>query len=138
MPAPPPALPVHTATLHGHELSYLDSGSGHPVLLIHGLLGSHQNWAHLVDRMDDDHRVLIPDLFGHGSSAKPVGDYSLGAHAATLRDLLDRLQVPATPYLMAVDGAGTIVAATLPDPDTDLTGWVRRARGPVPLAEEQA
>lgn len=54
------------------------------------------------------------------------------------RDLLDRLQVPATPYLMAVDGAGTIVAATLPDPDTDLTGWVRRARGPVPLAEEQA
>ena len=35
----------------------------------------------------------MPDLFGHGESAKPVGDYSLGAHAATLRDLLDRLGI---------------------------------------------
>ena len=36
---------------------------------------------------------IVPDLFGHGQSAKPVGDYSLGAHAATLRDLLDRLEI---------------------------------------------
>jgi pimeloyl-ACP methyl ester carboxylesterase len=82
-----------TATLHGHELSYLDSGDGPAVLFIHGLLGSRQNWAHLVDTLNSDHRVLAPDLFGHGASAKPMGDYSLGAHAATLRDLLDRLGV---------------------------------------------
>ena len=37
--------------------------------------------------------VLAPDLFGHGASAKPMGDYSLGAHAAILRDLLDRLGI---------------------------------------------
>lgn len=79
--------------LHGHQLSYLDSGSGPAVLFIHGLLGSHRNWVHLVDALDADHRVLAPDLFGHGASAKPMGDYSLGAHAATLRDLLDRLEV---------------------------------------------
>ncbi len=36
---------------------------------------------------------MVPDLFGHGESARPVGDYSLGAHAATLRDLLDRLGI---------------------------------------------
>jgi pimeloyl-ACP methyl ester carboxylesterase len=63
------------------------------LLFIHGLLGSQRQWAHLVDRLDDDHRVVVPDLFGHGQSAKPVGDYSLGAHAATLRDLLDRLGI---------------------------------------------
>lgn len=63
------------------------------VLFIHGLLGSHHNWAHLVDALSPGHRVLAPDLFGHGASAKPMGDYSLGAHAATLRDLLDRLEV---------------------------------------------
>ena len=90
MPAPPPA---QTITLHGHEFSYLDSGTGPTVLFIHGLLMSHRNWAHLLDRIDGDQRVVIPDLFGHGSSAKPVGDYSLGAHAATLRDLLDRLGI---------------------------------------------
>jgi pimeloyl-ACP methyl ester carboxylesterase len=80
-------------TLHGHALSYIDSGAGPAVLFVHGLLGSHRNWAHLIDRLDDAHRVIVPDLFGHGASAKPVGDYSLGAHAGTLRDLLDRLGV---------------------------------------------
>jgi pimeloyl-ACP methyl ester carboxylesterase len=83
----------HMATLHGQALSYVDTGSGPVVLFVHGLLGSHRNWAHLVDRLDDAHRVIVPDLFGHGASAKPVGDYSLGAHAATLRDLIDRLDI---------------------------------------------
>lgn len=79
--------------LHGHELSYVDSGSGPVVLFIHGILGSQRQWAHLVDQMDEDHRVLVPDLFGHGESAKPLGDYSLSSHAATMRDLLDHLGV---------------------------------------------
>ena len=82
-----------TVTLHGHTFSYGDSGSGPALLFIHGLLGSQRQWAHLVDRLDEDHRVIVPDLFGHGESAKPMGDYSLGAHAATLRDLLDRLEI---------------------------------------------
>jgi pimeloyl-ACP methyl ester carboxylesterase len=86
-------LTPRTTTLHGHTLSFVDSGSGPAVLFVHGLLGSHRNWAHLIDRLDDCHRVIVPDLFGHGASAKPEGDYSLGAHAGTLRDLLDRLGV---------------------------------------------
>jgi len=82
-----------TRMLNGHEFSYLDSGEGPAVLFIHGLAGSHRNWARLVDRLNHDHRVLVPDLFGHGVSAKPMGDYSPGAHAATLRDLLDLLGI---------------------------------------------
>lgn len=87
------ATAEHTVTLHGHEFSYTDSGKGPVLLFIHGILGSQRQWAHLVDRLDDNHRLVVPDLFGHGSSAKPIGDYSLGAHAATLRDLLDRLGI---------------------------------------------
>jgi pimeloyl-ACP methyl ester carboxylesterase len=79
--------------LNGHELAYLDSGKGPAILFIHGLTGSRRNWAHLVDALNTDHRVLAPDLFGHGTSAKPMGDYSLGAHAAALRDLLDLLGI---------------------------------------------
>jgi pimeloyl-ACP methyl ester carboxylesterase len=82
-----------TVVLHGHELSYVDSGSGPAVLFIHGILGSQRQWTHLVDKLDDDHRVLVPDLFGHGDSAKPLGDYSLSAHAAAMRDLLDHLGI---------------------------------------------
>src|SRR5450759_5246801 len=81
------------AVLNGHDFSYLDSGDGPAVLFIHGLTGSSRHWSHLVDALDSDHRVLAPDLHGHGASAKPMGDYSLSAHAATLRDLLDRLGI---------------------------------------------
>lgn len=82
-----------TTLLHGEELSYIDSGDGPVVLFIHGMLGSQHHWSHLVDRIDDNQRVVIPDLFGHGDSAKPMGDYSLSSHAATLRDLLDQLEI---------------------------------------------
>ena len=85
-------VPRHVS-LHGYELRYLDAGTGPAVLFVHGLLGSHQNWTHLVGEMSGSWRVVAPDLFGHGASAKPAGDYSLGAHAATLRDLLDELGI---------------------------------------------
>ncbi|HET8594804.1 MAG TPA: alpha/beta fold hydrolase [Intrasporangium sp.] len=91
--APQASPPARTIRLHGHELSYIDSGQGPTVLFIHGLLGSNHNWLHLVQALEGRHRVIIPDLFGHGASEKPMGDYSLGAHAATLRDLLDRLGI---------------------------------------------
>lgn len=82
-----------SATLHGQDLHYVDAGDGPAILFIHGLLGSHRSWTHLVDELAVDRRVVAPDLFGHGASAKPMGDYSLSAHAATLRDLLDHLGI---------------------------------------------
>src|SRR3978361_808596 len=96
----------HKVVLHGHDLSYLDSGSGTVVLFIHGILGSQRQWTHLVDDMDDDHRVLLPDLFGHGESAKPLGDYSLSAHAAAMRDLLDHLGIERGPLVGHALGGG--------------------------------
>ena len=86
-------LTPRVVRLHGHDLSYVDTGSGRVLLFIHGILGSQRQWSRLVDKLDDDHRVLVPDLFGHGDSAKPLGDYSISAHAAALRDLLDHLGV---------------------------------------------
>lgn len=94
-------------TLHGHRLSFTDSDAdpgpdpaiGAPqgaaaILFVHGLMSSSQTWAEQAERLTGRFRVIAPDLFGHGASAKPPGDYSLGAHAATLRDLLDGLDVP--------------------------------------------
>jgi pimeloyl-ACP methyl ester carboxylesterase len=87
-----PDVPIGVAVdLHGHSLHYVDAGAGAPVVFVHGLLGSHHDWAQLLDDLSSHHRVLALDLFGHGASAKPMGDYSLGAHAATVRDLLDHL-----------------------------------------------
>jgi pimeloyl-ACP methyl ester carboxylesterase len=86
--------PSEVVSLHGHELRYLAAGSGPAILFVHGLMSSSGTWSNQIERLGAGHRVIAPDLFGHGASAKPAGDYSLGAHAATLRDLLDALAVP--------------------------------------------
>lgn len=80
---------VEEATLHGHRVTYRTAGdSGPVVLLVHGITGSSLHWAPVMDLLDSDFTVIAPDLLGHGESAKPRGDYSLGAYASGLRDLL--------------------------------------------------
>lgn len=74
--------------LHGHRVIYHALGSGPPVVLIHGMVNSSRHWRQVALRLADRYTVIAPDLIGHGDSATPRGDYSLGAHAAAIRDLL--------------------------------------------------
>lgn len=77
--------------LHGHEIAYRAAGSGPVLLLVHGMAGSSATWRHVIPAFAERYTVIAPDLLGHGESAKPRGDYSLGAHASLLRDLLNAL-----------------------------------------------
>jgi pimeloyl-ACP methyl ester carboxylesterase len=79
--------------LHGDRIAYRDAGQGPVLLLIHGMAGSSATWQALIPLLSKKYRVIAPDLLGHGMSAKPRGDYSLGAFAVFLRDLLDELGV---------------------------------------------
>lgn len=86
-------LPLQHVTIHGHDVKFRRGGAGEPVLLIHGLAGSSRTWDDAIPALLEHHDVIAPDLLGHGESAKPVGDYSLGAFASGLRDLLSVLDV---------------------------------------------
>jgi pimeloyl-ACP methyl ester carboxylesterase len=79
--------------LHGHRVIYRVAGTGPPVVLIHGMVNSSRHWKGVAEGLAEDYMVIAPDLLGHGDSAKPEGDYSLGAHAAGIRDLLAALGV---------------------------------------------
>jgi pimeloyl-ACP methyl ester carboxylesterase len=79
---------AHEVRLHGHRVSYRTAGSGPVVLLIHGIAGTSEQWADVAPILAEGYTVVAPDLLGHGQSAKPIGDYSLGAYAVSLRDLL--------------------------------------------------
>jgi pimeloyl-ACP methyl ester carboxylesterase len=79
--------------LHGHRAIYRTCGSGPPVVLIHGMVNSSRHWEQVALRLAERHTVIAPDLLGHGDSATPRGDYSLGAHAASIRDLLSAIGV---------------------------------------------
>jgi pimeloyl-ACP methyl ester carboxylesterase len=74
--------------LHGRPVTYIEAGSGPAVLLIHGIAGNIGNWQEVIGPLERHHTVIAPDLPGHGASAPGSGDYSLGALAAGLRDLL--------------------------------------------------
>ena len=75
-------------TLHGHRVSYRREGWGPPILLIHGITGSSATWEDVFPFLSERYTVIAPDLLGHGDSAKPRGDYSLGAYASGIRDLM--------------------------------------------------
>jgi pimeloyl-ACP methyl ester carboxylesterase len=79
--------------LHGHRAIYRIAGSGPPVVLVHGMLNSSRHWERVALALAERHTVVAPDLLGHGDSATPRGDYSLGAHAASIRDLLSAIGV---------------------------------------------
>ncbi|HLH13514.1 MAG TPA: alpha/beta fold hydrolase [Solirubrobacteraceae bacterium] len=77
-----------TLSLHGRDLSYVEAGRGPLLLLVHGMAGCYENWRAVMEPLAREHTVIAPDLPGHGASAPGGGDYSLGALAAGLRDLL--------------------------------------------------
>jgi pimeloyl-ACP methyl ester carboxylesterase len=86
---------LEETSLHGHRVRYRIGGDGPVILLIHGITGSSAQWETTMELLESDYTVIAPDLLGHGESAKPRGDYSLGAYASGVRDLLAWLEMPA-------------------------------------------
>lgn len=84
---------AHEVDLHGHRAVYRAIGSGPNVVLIHGMINSSRHWEAVAMRLASSYRVIAPDLIGHGDAATPRGDYSLGAHAASIRDMLATIGV---------------------------------------------
>ncbi len=87
------SISLRYVRIHGHDVGYRLAGEGPVLLLIHGMAGSSRTWEAVMPLLAQRFTVLAPDLLGHGESAKPLGDYSLGAHASGLRDLLGALGI---------------------------------------------
>jgi pimeloyl-ACP methyl ester carboxylesterase len=88
---------VYEIEIHGHRVCFRLTGSGPLIVLVHGITGRSDQWMPVMEALSDRYTLLAPDLLGHGASAKPRGDYSLGAYASGIRDLLIALNAgPAT------------------------------------------
>lgn len=86
-------LLVRRVVIHGHDVAYRRAGEGPVLLLFHGIAGSSETWIPTVRLLCRDYEVVAPDFLGHGESAKPSGDYSLGNHATLMRDLVHLLGI---------------------------------------------
>jgi pimeloyl-ACP methyl ester carboxylesterase len=85
------AVATEEIALHGHTVRFHRAGHGPLLVLLHGIASTAETWAPVVEALAKRHTVLAPDLLGHGDSAKPRGDYSLGAYASGVRDLVAAL-----------------------------------------------
>ncbi len=85
---------VREVVLFGRTVSYVEwDGPGIPIVLVHGMGSSGTTWGSVPAELGAAHRVIVLDLPGHGRSDAGPGDYSLGALASTVRDLLDWLGI---------------------------------------------
>jgi pimeloyl-ACP methyl ester carboxylesterase len=104
--------------LHGDRVAYRDVGNGgEALLLIHGMAGSSETWRGVIPQLSRKYRVVAPDLLGHGKSDKPRGDYSLGAFAVWLRDLVDELGISRATVVGQSLGGGVAMQFVYQHPD---------------------
>ena len=91
--------------VNGTRLHYRDQGTGEPLVFVHGLGSSGQDWAKQVDAFANRYRVITFDVRGHGQSDKPEGPYSIPLFAADTAALLRALDaVPATVVGLSMGG----------------------------------
>lgn len=74
-------------------MNFKETGSGTPLVLLHGFCGSHRYFDEVVPMLADGYRVIAPDLRGHGDSEASEGAYSMELLADDVVRLLDRLGI---------------------------------------------
>ena len=111
------SFPYRYATIHGHRIGYRRAGDGPVLLLLHGIAGSSETWIPAMELLQTDYTVVAPDFLGHGRSAKPGGDYSLGNFANLMRDLLVVLGVERVTVIGQSFGGGVAMQFAYQFPD---------------------
>ena len=80
-------------TVRGHPVNVVELGSGEPIIFIHGLGGSWQNWLEQLPLFARAHRVIALDLPGFGSSPLTDEEISVPGYVMTVQALLDALEI---------------------------------------------
>ena len=110
-------LPIHSVTVQGDRLAYLDEGQGPPVVLLHGFGGSMWQWEYQQADLSARHRVITLDLLGSGLSDKPAIDYGPDQLVDSFRGFLEALHIERASLVGNSMGAGLAIAFALTYPD---------------------
>ena len=94
---PDPRYPRSIADVLGHQMAYVDVGTGDPIVFLHGNPTSSYLWRNVMPHVEGAGRLIAPDLIGMGGSAKlpdPGPDrYTFVEHRRFLDGLLEQLGV---------------------------------------------
>lgn len=89
-------------------LNYKKIGSGQPLVILHGLFGSLDNWMTLAKKWSNDFEVYLVDQRNHGQSPHSV-DFSYQAMAEDLKELMDHLGLESAIFLGHSMGGKTVM-----------------------------
>jgi pimeloyl-ACP methyl ester carboxylesterase len=112
-----PGLEERFAEVKGVRLRYFVGGSGPPLLLVHGLGGAAANWTELVPLLTGRHRVLVPDLPGHGGSTALPAVAGMEPFADRVALLAERERMLPAPVVGHSLGGVVVLRLALSRPD---------------------
>lgn len=111
---------LQTADVGGRKISYAgaapESQDGDVILLVHGYGGDRNSWLFLQEPLAAKYRVYALDLPGHGTSAKDVGDGTLGVLADAVTGVLDALGADRAHLVGHSMGGAVALAVAARDP----------------------
>ncbi len=90
---------VDSSSAYSDLLYFTERGSGPPLLLVHGLMITGEMFEPVIDHFAARHRVIVPDLRGHGRSRALPPPYTVSQVASDLSLLLDHLRVDSAAVL---------------------------------------
>jgi pimeloyl-ACP methyl ester carboxylesterase len=85
--------PMHSMFFRGHRLRFVDRGDGEPIVFLHNGAVSHRLWDHQLAHFERSHRVVAPDLLGHGESDRPEIVYTAEDFVDQVEQLTDHLEL---------------------------------------------
>ncbi|MFY9343354.1 MAG: alpha/beta fold hydrolase [Planctomycetota bacterium] len=109
--------PVHTTSVNGTRIAYLDAGDGPPVLLVHGFGGSMWHWEYQQAALAPHFRVITLDLPGSGLSDKPDIAYTPEELVAFVCGFLDALGIHRAALVGNSMGAGLAIGMAVAHPE---------------------
>jgi len=84
---------LHQVDLPGAKVNYVEVGSGEPLLFVHGISGSWQNWLENLPHFSRSHRAIALDLPGFGASPMPSWEIDMPAYGRLLHDFCEKLGI---------------------------------------------
>jgi pimeloyl-ACP methyl ester carboxylesterase len=100
---------VHQVDLPGATVNYAEIGEGEPIVFIHGISGSWQNWLENLPHFGREHRAIALDLPGFGASPMPSWTIDMPAYGRLLQDFCEKLGVEGA--TLVGNSMGGLVAA---------------------------
>jgi pimeloyl-ACP methyl ester carboxylesterase len=114
---------VHQVELPGATVNYAETGEGEPVVFVHGISGSWQNWLENLPHFGRTRRAIALDLPGFGASPMPAWPIDMHAYGQLLHDFCEKLGIDRGATVVGNSMGGLVAAAGL------LNTWLPHQRG---------